>query len=180
MRKLLLCISAIGILVSCSSSNTVINSAHPIHELMKTKQIIFEAQSASPMVTSSLNAIADNGLIPSGSTISRIDLNGNTNYLKIFGDSVSADLPFFGERQFGGGYGTDTGIEFNGLPESYSQEFNSNKQKYTIRFQISDTSDLYTIYMEVFPNQNAVVSINMANRNPIRFNGTIKALKEEE
>ncbi len=105
---------------------------------------------------------------------------GNGNYLKIFGDSVSANLPYYGERQFGGGYGSTTGIEFNGFPENYIQEFNVNKQKYTISFQVSDTSDRYTIYIDIYPNKSSVVSVNMANRNAIQYNGNVNAIKEDE
>lgn len=176
MRTSLIIIFAFSVLLGCSSSKTAISDSHAIHGLLASKQIEFTATSANPTVTQSLNSIANSGLLPPGSNISRIDLTGNNNYLKIFGDSVSANLPYYGERQFGGGYGSATGIEFNGLPDNYTQEFNSNKQKYTISFQISDTSDQYTVYMDIFPNRSSNVSVNMANRNAIQFSGTISSL----
>ena len=180
MRSSFTFLLTISILFGCSTSKTAISDSHAIHSLVASKQIEFTATSANPTVTQSLNAVANSGLIPPGSTISRIDLMGNGNYLKIFGDSVSANLPYYGERQFGGGYGSATGIEFNGLPDNYTQEFNSDKQKYTISFQVTDTSDRYTIYIDIYPSKSSVVSVNMANRNAIQYNGNINAIKENE
>lgn len=167
-------------MLSCKSSKTVIDDTHLIHDLVASKKFKFTGVSASPMVTQSLTAVANSGLIPPGSSISRIDLNGTNNYLKIKGDSVSANLPFFGERQFGGGYGASTGIEFDGIPNNYEQLFNADKQKYTISFQIADTSDLYNVHIDVYPNKSSVVSVNMANRNAIQYNGNINSIEEEE
>ncbi|WP_299317340.1 DUF4251 domain-containing protein [uncultured Maribacter sp.] len=180
MRSSFIFLFTFSILFGCSSSKTAISDSHAIHGLVASKQIEFTATSANPTVTQSLNAVANSGLIPPGSTISRIDLTGNGNYLKIFGDSVSANLPYYGERQFGGGYGSATGIEFNGLPVNYTQKFNSDKQKYTISFQVADTSDRYTIYIDIYPSKSSVVSVNMANRNTIQYNGNVNAIKEDE
>jgi hypothetical protein len=180
MRIILVLIFTYSILLGCSSSKNVISDTHAIHGLVASKQIEFMAKSANPTVTQSLNAVANSGLIPPGSNISRIDLMGTRNYLKIFGDSVSANLPYYGERQFGGGYGSATGIEFNGLPDDYTQAFNNDKQKYTISFQITDRSDRYTIYIDIYPNKSSIVSVNMANRNAIQYNGNVNAIKEDE
>ncbi|WP_424000203.1 DUF4251 domain-containing protein [Maribacter sp. IgM3_T14_3] len=180
MRTILLFIFAYSVLLSCSSSKNVISDTHAIHDLVASKQIELIATSANPTVTQSLTAIANSGLIPPGSTISRIDLTGTGNYLNIFGDSVSANLPYYGERQFGGGYGSTPGIEFNGLPQNYTQAFNSDKQKYAISFQVSDKSDRYTVYIDIYPNKSSVVSVNMANRNAIQYNGNVNAIKEDE
>ncbi|TDT45363.1 uncharacterized protein DUF4251 [Maribacter spongiicola] len=180
MRTILVFIFAYSFLSGCSSSKNVISDTHAIHNLVASKQIEFIATSANPTVTQSLNAVANSGLIPPGSTISRIDLMGTGNYLKIFGDSVSANLPYYGERQFGGGYGAAPGIEFNGLPENYTQTFISDKQKYAISFQVSHKSDRYIVYIDIYPNTSSVVSINMANRNAIQYNGNVKAIKEDE
>ncbi|MDP5060524.1 MAG: DUF4251 domain-containing protein [Maribacter sp.] len=180
MRTILVFIFAYSVLLGCSSSKNVISDTHAIHDLVASKQIEFIATSTNPTVTQSLTAVANSGLIPPGSTISRIDLTGTGNYLKIFGDSVSANLPYYGERQFGGGYGATSGIEFKGLPEHYTQAFNSDKQKYVISFQVSDKSDRYTVYIDIYPNKSSLVSVNMANRNAIQYNGNVNAIKEEE
>ncbi|MEP2239046.1 MAG: DUF4251 domain-containing protein [Maribacter sp.] len=180
MKTSILFIFALSIVAGCKSSKTMISDSHAIHALIASKHIEFTATSASPMVTQSMTAIANSGFIAPGNTVSRIDLNGNGNFLKIAGDSVSANLPYYGERQFGGGYGTTSGIEFNGLPDNYIQEFNSDKQKYTISFQINDSSDRYTVYVDIFPSRSSVVSVNMANRNAIQYNGSVSAIDGEQ
>ncbi len=178
MRASLLLFFALSVICSCKSSKTMINESHPVHALVASKRIEFTAKSANPMVTQSLTAIANSGLIAPGNTVSRIDLNGNGNFLRIHGDSVTANLPYYGERQFGGGYGDASGIEFDGLPDNYVQDFDAIKQKYTIRFQINDLSDNYTVYIDIYPNMSGLVSVNMANRNTIQYNGRIGTIEK--
>ncbi|HDZ06159.1 hypothetical protein LCGC14_0128720 [marine sediment metagenome] len=180
MRTLLILLFVFTTLLGCKSSKMVIDDTHPIHTLVGSKNFIFTAKSANPMVTRSLNAVANSGLIAPGSTISRIDLSGNNSYLKVLGDSVSANLPYYGERQFGGGYGSATGVEFDGKPDNYLQEFNNDKQKYTISFQITGESDRYTIQMDVYPSKSSTVYVTMANRNAIQYDGSIKTNKIED
>ncbi|WP_339627358.1 DUF4251 domain-containing protein [uncultured Maribacter sp.] len=177
MKTIVASFIVLSILFSCSSAKNSISDTHPIHSLISSRSFEFTADWASPMVTQSMNSIANSGLIPPGSTISRINLAGNPNYLKVFGDSVSANLPYYGERQFGGGYGSATGIEFNGIPEDYEQTFDTDKGKYTISFNISDKSDRYYVMMAIFPSKSTTVAVSLNNRNSIRYEGAIEALE---
>ena len=152
MKTIVASFIVLSILFSCSSAKNSISDTHPIHSLISSRSFEFTADWASPMVTQSMNSIANSGLIPPGSTISRINLAGNPNYLKVFGDSVSANLPYYGERQFGGGYGSATGIEFNGIPEDYEM-------------------------MAIFPSKSTTVAVSLNNRNSIRYEGAIEALE---
>lgn len=168
------------VLLSCKSSKTIIDDSHPIHGIMSSKNFEFMAKSANPLATQSLTAVANSGLLPPGSNISRIDLNGNGNYIKVTNDSVSANLPYYGERQFGGTYGTADGVEFNGVPDDYNQTFNADKQRYMVTFQISNSTDRYSVNMQVYPNKSCVVSVNTSNRNTIQYNGTIESLDSKD
>ncbi|MEP3371322.1 MAG: DUF4251 domain-containing protein [Maribacter dokdonensis] len=167
------------IMFGCKSSKTLIDDAHPIHALISSKNFEFSAKSASPMATQSLTAIANSGLLPPGNSVSRIDLNGNGYFLKVFNDSVSANLPYYGERQFGGTYGIADGVKFNGVPSDYEQIFSEDKQKYIINFQISNKTDRYTITMHIFPNKSCLVNVNTTNRNTIQYNGNVESLHSE-
>ena len=177
MKTIVASFVVLSILFSCSSAKNSISDTHPIHSLISSKSFEFTADWANPMVTQSMNAIANSGLIPPGSTISRINLAGNPNYLKVFGDSVSANLPYYGERQFGGGYGSATGIEFNGIPEDYKQTFDTDNGKYTVSFNISDKSDRYYVIMAIYPSKSTTVVVSLNNRNSIRYEGAIEALE---
>ncbi|SKB74689.1 DUF4251 domain-containing protein [Maribacter arcticus] len=177
MKTVIASIFVLSVLFGCSSTKNSISDNDPIHTLMASKSFEFTADWANPMVTQSMNAVANSGLIPPGSNVARINLAGNPNYLKVFGDSVSANLPYYGERQFGGGYGSATGIEFNGIPEDYVQTIDSDKGKYHISFNIRDKSDNYHVTMAIFPSKSTSVSVSLSNRNSIRYEGAIKALE---
>ncbi len=177
MKTIVASFLVFSIFISCSSTNKSISDTHPIHSIISSRSFEFTADWANPMVTQSMNAVANSGLIPPGSTISRINLAGNHNYLKVFGDSVSANLPYYGERQFGGGYGSATGIEFNGIPEDYEQTLDTNNGKYTINFNISDKLDRYYVVMAIFPSKSTTVAVSLNNRNSIRYDGVIEALE---
>ena len=170
----------ITLLAGCSATKSVIDESHEIHTLVASKSFEFTADWTNPMVTQSLNAVANAGLIAPGSTISRINITGTGNFLKVSKDSVSADLPYYGERQFGGGYGAPTGIEFDGIPDNYQQRFNAEKQLYTVSFQISDASDRYQVSMEIYPTKSSTVNISMTNRFSIRYEGNISSIELED
>lgn len=177
MKTVVASLLVFSLLISCSSTKKNISDTHPIHALISSKSFEFTADWANPMVTQSMTAVANSGLIPPGSNVSRINLTGNPNFIKIVADSVSASLPYYGERQFGGGYGSATGIEFNGIPEGYDQTFDADKGKYTISFNIKDTSDRYYVTMAIFPSKSTTVAVSLNNRNSIRYEGAIKALE---
>ncbi|WP_339653920.1 DUF4251 domain-containing protein [uncultured Maribacter sp.] len=176
MKTIVTSFMVLSLLFSCTSTKNSISDTHPIHSLISSKSFEFTADWANPMVTQSMNAVANSGLIPHGSNVSRINLVGNPNFIKVNGDSVTANLPYYGERQLGGGYGSATGIEFNGIPTTYSQTFDPDKGKYNITFNISEKSDSYFVIMAIYPNKTSSVSISLSNRNSIRYEGAIKAL----
>ena len=74
-----------------------------LDSLIAAKNFIIRCDWALPMMTNSMNSLFNSGLFPPGSATNQINLIGNANYLKVVGDSVAAELPYFGERQMGGG-----------------------------------------------------------------------------
>ncbi|MBQ4915002.1 DUF4251 domain-containing protein [Maribacter sp. MMG018] len=166
-------------LVGCSSSSKVAYSSSELADfknLIESRFYSFGAHSAHPMVSTSLNAISNAGMLPMGSTVSNIQLTKKGNYLKIEGDTVAAHLSYYGERQSGGSYGKDVGIEFKGVPEDYEAIFDSSNNEYTVRFEISEKSENYNVVLTVFPNRNARVYINSSQRNAISYTGDIEAI----
>jgi len=147
-----------------------------LDDIIASKKINIECDWAMPTVTSALSRIG--GILPAGSNVSRINLSGNGNFLKIDGDSISADLSYFGERQMGGGYSNDTGIKFKGVPKNLSIDKNKKKGHYDIKFRISEKTESYNISIRVFPNQNANIFVNSNQRSSIRYEGKIKRIEE--
>ena len=53
---------------------------------------------------------------------------GTNNFLEVKGDSVSADLPYYGERQIAGSYNNrDVGVQFEGLAKDFELSYNDKK-----------------------------------------------------
>ena len=176
-------ILALGIisLASCGSSREV--SSEDVAELdtiIQDKYFEIEADFARPLVTNALNQIANAGLLRPGDNASRINLQGNADYLKFEGDTVSADLPYFGERQMGGGFNRHTGIKFEGVPRDLEITKDSDTNNYNIQFNINDDSENYQVVLKIYPNRNALTSINSSQRFPIRYDGTLKATELKE
>lgn len=168
-----------GVLVSWKSPTHLSSQDNKLEEIVNGKQFKIECEWAMPMVTGAMSRMG--GILPAGSNVSRINLIGNPNFLKVEGDSVSADLPYYGERQMGGAYGsTDTGVEFDGVPKKYTVKKNKKKGHYDIRFSISHNSEAYDVTVRLFPNLNAHISVNSNQRNIIRYDGQIVPFEEEE
>lgn len=167
--------------LSCSSSSNVSYSPEEIatfKDFINNKSYEFIASTANPMPSRGMSAIANTGLLPPGSTISNIQLQGNSNYLKVEGDTVTAFLPYYGERQSGGGYNSDAGIIFNDVPSSYNQEYLAEKNEMQIIFTISEKAEGYRVTMNLFPNKKATVVVTSSQRFSIRYLGEIKPLED--
>ena len=133
-----------------------------------------------PLTTNSLNQISNAGLLPPGSVANRINLIGNANYLRIKGDSISAFLPYFGERQLAGGYNNNNvGIQFNGIPKEYSVTKDEKKQQHNIRFNINNNTENFQVYITVFPNMTATMNINSSHRFAISYSGFVSSIEKE-
>ena len=136
---------------------------------------------AFPLMTQGLSSIANSGLFMPGSNASRIDLIGNPNYLKVIGDSVSVALPYFGERQMGGGgyADSDTGITFDGIPEDYTVQWDKKKNRYQIKMQIRQRTETLQFIISVFPSLKADINLNSTHRTSIGYRGDIKVISEK-
>lgn len=168
-------------LIGCSATKVPSQEAlNELKSLVEGKSFEFTANWANPMATQSMNAIANSGLLPPGSNASRINLIGNANFLKVMGDSVAANLPYFGERQLGGGYGTATGIEFNTKPSSYSERYDAEKYNYQIRFNANNNTEQYTVVLNIFASKSASVSITSSDRLSIRYDGVISSIEDKD
>ena len=170
-----------GVAMSCSSAKDPVATEEQKKELetlVNNKRFEFRARWARPLVTSSLNSVANAGLIQQGSTINNVDLTGNANFLKMEGDSVSAYFPYYGERQLGGVYPpTDNAIKFEGIPEDL--KVSENTKGYQIKFNISNKTETYQIIAQLFPSKKGNININSTHRQPITYVGTVSEQTSE-
>lgn len=170
------------LLTACGASNKIVApsaQSRALDEMVANKQFKFDAEWVRPIATNSLNNIINNGMLPPGNNAGQINILGNGNYFKMEGDSVSADLPYFGERQMGGGYDSEVGIKFDGIAEDLKIEKDEARQRYDIRFLIRKKSEVYRVQLEIFPGLKGNMSILSSHRFSIRFEGKVSAVKEK-
>ncbi|MBM1107199.1 DUF4251 domain-containing protein [Aurantibacter crassamenti] len=179
--KIMLVSFVFALLMSCGTSNRIVNpseNSRTLDEMVTARQFKIEVERVRPLTTTSLNAVLNSGMLPPGNTGSQINVMGDGSYFKMEGDSVSADLPYFGERQMNGGYNSDSGIKFKGTFEDLIIEKDDAKQRYDIRFQISENSEHFQILLTLFPNLKGTIAITSSQRFAIQYDGQIVAIKE--
>ena len=132
---------------------------------------------AEPRMTNALTQVLSNSVLIPGSTPSNIYLNGY-NSLKIKGDSIKADLPFFGERFFGGKPGgISQNIAIENIPQKYIVKKNDKEHLVEIQFNINDkvhSNELYEVSITVYPNKTSVIFIQSSVRSLIKYSGELK------
>lgn len=180
MKKYLNYLFILGFLLGCGGSKVAQTNyqVESLKALMAISSFLFRAEFAYPMATQSLNAISNAGLLPPGSTAGAIQINGTSSFLKVQGDTVSANLPYYGERRFGGGYGSNTGVAFKDISTSYQQIFDTDKNRFEISFTVSEKMELYTLDLTIYPNKTANLIVSSTQRNSIRYSGTIGVLEK--
>ncbi|WP_075344258.1 DUF4251 domain-containing protein [Tenacibaculum agarivorans] len=171
--------------VGCSSSKEVVSPEQQkkVEDLIHSKSFIITSSWAMPQVTNSLMALQNSGIFPLNSSVSMIDISSTSNSFIIKKDSISADLPYFGERQMGAsGYtNRDSGIAISGIPKNYKVT-KTKKGNHRIKFSVSDRNDVtenYTVNVLVFNNLSTQINITSSHRFGIGFRGTLKPLKTE-
>ncbi|MFS4456950.1 DUF4251 domain-containing protein [Maribacter sp. 2304DJ31-5] len=179
MGRKILWINILFILsISCGTKRTVIGNNKILDALIESNSFEITVTKVQPLVTNALNQIASSGLIPLGSTINQINLNGASNFIRIVGDSISANLPYYGERQMGGGYNQNAGIQFNGRPKNLEILKDRVKQDYTITFRIRNTSESYNVNAIIHSNLSSSITITSSHRSVIRYTGYVTNYEE--
>ena len=170
----------IGACGSQKASYTAFEKAQ-LEEMVNTTTFRLRAQWANPLATRTVSALATSGLLPPWNSPNRIDVMSSTAYLEIYPDSVSARLPYFGERQVGSTYNpADVGIQFNGVPEDFKMEYIDKKQAYYFTFDIvNDRGEGFNVNGTLFPNLKTIFYINSTQRFTIGYTGVVVDIKKE-
>ncbi len=166
------------LMMGCAAQRSAATNIE-LDQAMAERAVEMKAQFAHPLVTRAMSQIGNSGLLPQGSTIGQINIAETTNFFRIHGDSVTADLPYYGERQMGGGYANKDGIEFAGVPENLEIRQDSITKGYTITFGIDGKTENFRVNAQVQPNLRSQLRINSTHRTAIRYSGTLVTSKEE-
>jgi len=163
------------------SDNTKEQQLNLLKELIDSRSYKFMAETAHPMQTYDVMQITNALLRNTGNTAGRISLLGNGDYLTIKGDTVKAELAYFGERRMGFSIDPrDNGIHFEGKPSKYEVKENTKKKTLNIEFETGSKTEQYNVVMRVYPSKHATVYISSINRTSIRYDGEIVKLEEKE
>lgn len=169
--------------INCGSSIKIVEptpQSRSLDEWVAQKSFEITSDWAIPLMTNSLNQISNSGLIPPGSTVNRISLIGNANYLRLNFGEVDADLPFFGERQMGGGYNDrETGIVFQGTPENYEAVKDEKTLRHTIKFDIMNKTEAFSVTLLLYPSLKSEIQITSSQRFRMRYTGSVRAIASE-
>ncbi|MFV0553393.1 MAG: DUF4251 domain-containing protein [Mangrovibacterium sp.] len=125
-----------------------------VSELLESGEFVFEARNAQTMKGRQVN------------------LTSNYTF-SISGDSVSADLPYFG-RAYTAPYGGEGGIKFNDKAESINKEYNSKKHTYRYEIDVKGERDHFNLILQIGETGFSSLSVNCNNRQPISFTGKLK------
>lgn len=191
MRALLLIFSIV--LVSCNSSRQVVDKAaqlNKLDELLTEKEFELDVEWAYPLVTNDLNAVLNSlnsaVISPTGDTSGSIYVSDQNAYLKVKGDNISAELPYYGSHTVGGA-GTinnsrNIGISFDGIPEDLVIKKNEKRSLYKITFNINsiEKRENYQVSITMFPNESCNIVINSSHRTSITYKGKIADDNEEK
>ncbi|TMU56578.1 DUF4251 domain-containing protein [Flagellimonas algicola] len=172
------------LLLGCGATNKTVQVSEAdklaLQELVENGKLEFRAEWARPLLTNSMASIANSGLLAPGNTAGQINLLGNPAYLRVIGDSVSAYLPYYGERNMVTGYGnTNNAIQFDGLAKDLELIKDPKTQGYSLNFNVDNDTESYTVFAKIFPGMGGTINVNSTHRQTITYTGEVSALDEE-
>lgn len=175
------CLFVFIVVYGCGTTQSTVSDEDrkELANLVEEKKFRIENDWANPTVTNAMMQVGQ--ILGPQNNASRINLMSNPNFLEVDGDHVKAYLPYFGERQMGGGYNTnETGIKFDQVAEDMEIHYLEAKKKYKMTFKANNTNsnEAYNITLEVFFNKKTSLIINSTERNSIRYEGTLMPLSE--
>ena len=103
--------------------------------------------------------------------------NLSTNYdLVIDSLKIKAYLPYYG-RAYSAPYGGGGGVKFDLTADKVDKKWNKRKKMFTIKTEVSDSQDLYSLNLTASPSGYADLIINFRNRQMISYYGIIEKIK---
>lgn len=161
-------------LLACGSTQKVIEptaASTRLDDMVAAQEFTIKMEWVEPLMTNSMVQIMSSGLFPPGNALSRIHIQGSGNYITLQGDSAKAVLPYFGERQMGGGYNSSEGISFNGKASDLKIEKIAKRQAYDINFTVRERSETFQVRLTLLPGGTAVARVNSSDRFSIGYEG---------
>ena len=109
----------------------------------------------------------------------QIDLTTNGNFLRINGETATADIPYFGRAYSAGYSSSDGGIKFDGTMEEYDAQQNDKKHRILVKFKVKGADDTFDCSLTIYGPQSATLYVASNKKQGISYNGIINELKKE-
>lgn len=167
-------------LFGCGSSKQPVVTNAALDAMMEQETFQIMVTSAEPQVTSAMAKVASSGMMGAGNTVSRIDLTGQGYFIKLEGEKVSANLPYYGERQMGGGIGSDAGITFDTTASDVKITKDEEKKSYDVTFNVRNSSESFSFTIAISAGLSSSTSVTSSQRNLIRYSGKVSELVKSE
>lgn len=127
--------------------------------LVDSKEFIFQPRSVSPQGRRTIN------------------LTDASYAMEFRPELIKCYLPFFGRAYAGTAYSTDSGMDFEGKPTTYTIE--KTKKSYLIKAKVKGENDTYSITLSVYFEGSAYLTIYSNKRTTISYNGSIKGIAKK-
>lgn len=195
MTKRNIAFLSLVIMISCSILSCKTNSIAKSEAKAKDLAVLdsfynqdnykIDVEVAYPFNTAATTQVANVLLRNTGNTANRIDVQGDGNFIKIKNDSVTAYLPFFGERRLNGGDygGQNSGIQIEEPLRDLTKQIDTKKGKLELSFkaeQKGNGSDKYEIKIEIYPNNRVMVNVTPVYKTFMRYDGRLEDFEEDE
>lgn len=109
---------------------------------------------------------------------SRKNIVGTNAYIDFDGDSVTVDLPYYGERYVLGDIGDDGGIQLEGLAENL--EISKNENSININFEAEDGTETLDFSIDIYSENNVSTTVNSSHRSSISYEGYVEDTEATE
>ncbi len=166
MKKLIFLSLALvlAMFYSCTSQNAL--DPKTLEEFTNSNQFTFMATRANPANSDVLNIINS---MPNAASARMLNLeHGYTLVLKE--KELEVTLPYFG-RMYTPSYDTSKN-SFRFTSKDFSFTKNQNRKgNWTYTLKPKDADNVRTIYLEIYKNGNAYLSIDAIDRQPISYDG---------
>lgn len=130
---------------------------------------------ADPIGNNALNGLGVQGALGAETTGSRINISGNTNYVRKIGDSMVIYLPYYGTRTTGATplLTDNRSIVYEGVPISYELVPDAKRKRTLITFDLDTPKERYSFLVKVYDNKTVHIDMNAAHSSRIHYEGTI-------
>lgn len=160
---------------SCTASRSVATPEQQaqLESVLNNRDFSFDVEFAVPTASQAYLSAANVGFAPArGSSPAQINLSGEGYFIKVRGDSVQTNLPYFGVSDNISDFSnTQRGINIEGAIEEL--KIKSTKTGKEFEFFAREGFERFRFIMSVSPDLKTRVSVFSPQRDLIRFTGKL-------